>query len=95
MANAGNHPDTKLIEKMIKDEKLIKISDSDHPVAVRIKRLFNSVVSQDVLTNSNYNGHRSVKHSAWQKLNKLSITVNHIRWRSFYFEPIRGTLYRP
>lgn len=95
MANAGNHPDTKLIEKMIIEEKLIKISTTDHAIAVRIKRMFNKIVSNDILTNSNNNGHRSVKHSAWRKLNKLSLTVNQIRFRSFYFEPLSGTLYRP
>jgi hypothetical protein len=95
MANAGRHNDTKLIQRMIKEERLIKVSDNDHPCAVRIKQMFNHIVSNDILINANYNGHKYVNHSAWKYLNKLSITVNQIRFRQFYFEPLSGTLYRP
>lgn len=92
MANAGNHSDTRLINQMIREEKLITISSDDHPIARKIKLRFNELVTKDERLPHTFNGKKYVGHTAWRKLHNLLLRVNQLRWKYFYFEPLIGNL---
>lgn len=89
MANAGNHSDTKLIHRMIREEKLIKVFPDDHHVAKRIKERFNHLVVFDERRYSTYLGKKSIGHTAWSSLDKTLIWCNQLRIKYRYFESLK------
>lgn len=92
MANAGRHNDTRLLKRMIKEEKLIKISPKDHPFVKIAKLKFNEIVIGDIMANSNFGGKKFVTHSAWNRIGPTLILINQLRFRYWYFESIKGQL---
>ena len=96
MGNAGYHPDTRFLKKMILDEKLIKVLDSDSSTIKKIKNRFNDIVLRDEIVNQKYNGRTYKAHSAWNDMYKALIWVNQTRCRSREFTPLAvADLYRP
>lgn len=95
MANAGNHNDTRLLGRMIREGKLIKISPDDHPVLVKIKERFNDLVLNDDIVRSTYMGQKWDRHTAWNRVGKTLIWLNQLRFKHWYFENISGNLYKP
>jgi hypothetical protein len=88
MANAGNHGDTKLLKFMIKEGRLLKVYEIDHPIAKRIKFRFNDLVINDQTSHYRYNGKNYNTHSAWNRMDVTLIWVNQLRLKHWWFEPL-------
>lgn len=88
MANAGRHNDTRVLNLMIREGKLIKILPTDHQVVVKIKKNFNELVMSDYITNHSYNGKKYERHSAWDGVNDILIKTNQLRLRHWCFTPL-------
>lgn len=92
MANAGNHNDTRLLKRMIKEGKLIRVIPNDNLMMTKIKLRFNSVVANDQSLKYRHDGKNYITHSAFSELNKTLIWVNQVRLRYWCFESIKGEL---
>lgn len=88
MANAGFHPDTKLLKHMIRQRLYLRWSVDDNKVVRYAKDNFNALVFDDQIKTHRWNGKDYDSHSAWDKMYNVLTKVNQLRTRHWYHVPL-------
>lgn len=89
MANNGFGRDTILLKRMIKESRLLKIKQGDHPIAKLIKEKLNNVIYQDTLGKERYKTKTFVTHTAWGRINITVTKINKIRQQNWFWDFIK------
>ena len=88
MADAGYSADKKIIEHLIREEKFLKIKETDCAIITDFKKRINKLLEEDKIVCSTWCGKKCERHSAWDSMYQLLIKMNQIRIKKWYFKRI-------
>lgn len=83
-----NINDNVLICELIHEQKQIKILATDSIIEIKIKKLINELIFNDILTTRTFNGKPYITHSAWFNKDKTLNKINQIRFKHWFFSKI-------